>query len=163
MLEDNQSFFQTVLAAGAILSGFCGTFLSFRIGRESNYYRQPALSFEQEGAVDIFIDLTHFTSAFFLLILASLCAVVFGFLLPLLAIAGWSWALARPELTVGGLVAAVVLLMGYFLDELVHYKILRFDRLIHDAKEWGDEKFIVTGAIITAFGGAYVVWDAFGH
>ena len=83
MTEDPHSFFATLLTAGAILSGFCGTFLAFRIQSEANYYRQPALSFERGEARDISIDLTHFTSAFLLLILATLCAVIFGFVLPL--------------------------------------------------------------------------------
>jgi hypothetical protein len=58
-MSEATPFFESVLAAGAILSGFCGTFLSFRINRESNYYRQPALSYEEEKAKDIYIGRTH--------------------------------------------------------------------------------------------------------
>lgn len=130
--------------------------LSFGIQREANYYRQPALSYEQGQAKDILIGLTHFTSAFLLLILATLCSMLFGFLLPLLALAGWSWALARSWLAAGGLVAALILVAGYFLDELVHYRILSI-RLVNDAREWGGESVIAISAIVLALGVALLV------
>ena len=160
MSEDPHSLFAALLTAGAILSGFCGTFLSFRIQRESNYYRQPALSFQQKAAEDVYIGLTHFTSSLLLLILATLCVVIFGFLMPLLALAGSGWLLARPHLVISGLVATLVLLAGYFLDELVHYKILKTN-LVHDAKEWGRETVIVIAAILLAILGALIVFFIF--
>ena len=43
--ESAERFFAEVLSAGAILCGFCGTFLSFRIQREAGYYRQVAIDF----------------------------------------------------------------------------------------------------------------------
>jgi hypothetical protein len=155
-IEDTHSFFETILTAGAILTGFCGTFLSFRIQREANYYRQIALSFEKRKAEDVLIRLTHFTSAFLLLVLATICTIFFGFLLPLFAVAGSSWA-ALPELMVGGLVAALVLLVGYFFDELVHYEILSTN-LVNDAQEWGKEWVIVAIAILVAIGLGSAGW-----
>jgi len=135
-------FFDAIISAGAILSGFCGTFLSFRIQREANYYRQPALDFKTRKARDVYIGLTHFTSAFLLLILATIFSTFFGFLIPLLALAGSAWASAQTELVVGGLVAALILLLAYFLDELVHYRIINIG-LLNDAREWRSEWAIV--------------------
>jgi len=140
------SFYESVIAAGAILSGFCGTFLSFRIQREANYHRQPALSFEAGQAKDVHIGLTHFTSSFLLLCLGSLCSVVFGFLIPLFALAGPPWAQSCVGTVVAGLVAALVLIGGYFFDELVHYRILS-GRLVDDAREWRGEIGIVIGGL----------------
>ena len=77
---DNMQFYEAVINAGAILAGFCSTFLVFRIQRESNYYRQSALSYEQGKAKDIYIGLTHFTSSFLLIILAATVSMVFGLL-----------------------------------------------------------------------------------
>ena len=68
-----------MLTAGAILSGFCGTFLAFRIQREAAYYRQPAVDYHGNKGKDVYIGLTHFTSAFLLLALATVCSVTFGF------------------------------------------------------------------------------------
>jgi hypothetical protein len=87
MTADLQAFFAASLSAGAILTGFCGTFLSFRIQREANYCRQPVLDFQSGTAKDVCIGLSHFSSSFLLLILASLLAVAFGFVSPLLALA----------------------------------------------------------------------------
>ena len=142
-------FFEAIINAGAILAGFCGTFLAFRIQREANYYRQPVLDYEKGKAKDILIGLTHFTSAFLLLILATVCAIVFGFLFPLLALAGLPWALTQVSLVVSGIVASLILLIAYFLDELIHYRVLSRN-LVNDAREWGSEKKIVIGALIVA-------------
>jgi hypothetical protein len=149
-IEATASFYESVLGAGAILSGFCGTFLSFRIQREANYHRQPAVSFDAGDAKDVFIGLTHFTSSFFLLILGTLCSVVFGFLLPLFGIAGLSLAPRNVGVVVGGLSAALVLIAAYFLDELVHYGILRVGRLLNDAREWRGESIIVAIGVMGA-------------
>lgn len=43
---------QSLLQAGAILAGFCGTFLAFRIQREASYYRQPVADFDTGRAAD---------------------------------------------------------------------------------------------------------------
>lgn len=159
-MSEATPFFESVLAAGAILSGFCGTFLSFRINRESNYYRQPALSYEEENAKDIYIGRTHFTSSFLLLSLATLCSIAFGVLFPLFAVAGSAWISARPEIVVAGLVATLVLILAYFLDELVHYRILS-NKLMNDVHEWGAERWIVVGGIALAVVGAGTAWWAF--
>ena len=82
-----RDFYVAVLTAGTLLTGFSGTFLTFRIQREANYYRQPALSYDQEDARDIFIGLSHFTSSFLLIICSVVLDIVFGFLLPLVALA----------------------------------------------------------------------------
>src|SRR5258706_15088191 len=124
MTEADQRFFEVVISAGAIVAGFCSSFLVFRIQRESNYYRQPALSFEHKEARDVYIGLTHFTSSLLLLILAAFCSLVFGFVIPLLALSGVNVWFAKPGYVASGLVASVILLFGYFVDEMVHYGIL---------------------------------------
>lgn len=155
MNSDPLAFYESIIGAGAILSGFCGTFLSFRIQREANYYRQPVVSFEQEKAKDIYVGLTHFSSAFLLLILGTICSVIFGFLLPLFALAGWVWPLGHRNVVVGGLVAALILVATYFLDELVHYKILS-SRLLNDVNEWRRESFVWVGGILIAATAFYI-------
>jgi len=42
-------FYEAALTAGAITSGFIGTFLAFRIQREAGYYRQVGAGFH-DGA-----------------------------------------------------------------------------------------------------------------
>jgi len=66
-----REFYSSVTTAGAILAGFSGTFLSFRIQRESNYYRQ--VSIERGEARDVYIGLSHFTSSFMLIICSTFC------------------------------------------------------------------------------------------
>jgi hypothetical protein len=65
----------------------------------------------------------RFSSAFFLLLLAAICTLLLGFVLPLFALSGVSWA-ARPDLMIGGLVFSLVLFMAYFYEELINYGIL---------------------------------------
>ncbi|MBI4463786.1 MAG: hypothetical protein HY647_03680 [Acidobacteria bacterium] len=161
MPTDSRSFFEAMIGAGAILAGFCGTFLSFRIQREANYYRQPAVDYQGGKGRDVNIGLQHFTSAFFLLLLGTLCSTIFGFLFPLFALAGSGWVLAKPSLVVGGLVAALVFVAAYFLDELVHYKILSCRRLGKDVADWkGEWVFVVVGVLLAVAGGctAYYVF-----
>lgn len=150
-----ESFFGSVLSAGAILSGFCGTFLSFRLQREATYYRQPAVDFreqdETKNSKDIYIGLTHFTSGLFLLILATVCTVVFGVLLPLLALSGYASVASRTGLIVGGIIAGLLLIAAYFLDELVHYEILKWSRLADDIRDWKKEWWVVALAVLCAF------------
>jgi hypothetical protein len=38
LMDNEHQFFGAVVDAGAILAGFCSTFLVFRIQREANYY-----------------------------------------------------------------------------------------------------------------------------
>ena len=87
--SDDLAYFAACLSAGAILTGFCGTFLSFRIQREATYYRQPVCDFASGKARDVAIGLSHFSSPFLLLILGTLLAAAFGFVCPLLAISGF--------------------------------------------------------------------------
>src|SRR5205807_8871788 len=94
----DKDFYSAVLAAGAILTGFSGTFLQFRIQRESSYYRQPALSYEEGKAKDIVIGLSHFTSSFLLIICAVILEIVFGFCLPLFALANSATVFISPRL-----------------------------------------------------------------
>lgn len=149
MLLNPDLFFPSALSAGAILSGFCGTFLAFRLQREASYYRQVALDFERREAKDIFIGLTHFTRALLLLILATTCAAVFGFIFPLLALHGSNWFAARSGYVVGGMIGSLILLFAYFADELVHYRIIT-GRLAQDAIEWKNEWWLVAIGIVAA-------------
>lgn len=137
-----------MLNAGAILSGFCGTFLAFRIQREAAYYRQPAVDYHGNKGKDVYIGLTHFTSAFLLLVLATVCSVIFGFVFPLLALSGSEWISAKPGLVVGGMIAAVLLIAAYFLAELIHYEILR--NLHSDVREWKREWWVVGLGVLSA-------------
>ena len=143
-----ESFFGSALSAGAILSGFCGTFLVFRIQREATYYRQPVVDYREERGKDVFIGLTHFTSAFFLLVLATICSALFGFVLPLLALGGSEQIIRRPGVVVGGMIAALLLIVGYFLAELIHYQILR--RLRSNVREWKGEWWVVACDLLLA-------------
>lgn len=143
-----ETFFGFVLSAGAILSGFCGTFLVFRIQREAAYYRQPVVDYCEEKGKDVFIGLTHFSSAFLLLVLATACSATFGFVFPLLALSGSAWITARPGLVVGGMIAALLLIAAYFIDELIHYQILR--KLGSDAREWKCEWWVVGLGLLSA-------------
>jgi len=140
-------FYESIIAAGAILSGFCGAFLAFRIQREANYYRQPSV----EKGEDVFVGLTHFSSSFLLLILGTCCSVVFGFLAPLLGLAGVAWILANPRIVTAGLVGSLVLIAGYFVDELVHYEIVSVSlRPRYDKAGWRRELPVVIGSAIGA-------------
>ncbi len=132
----DKDFYTAVLTAGTILTGFTGSFLQFRIQREANYYRQPALSFEKAEAKDIFIGLSHFTSSFLLVMCAVILEIIFGFCLPLLAMANAHLSFISSRLVVAGLIAALIFLVGYFCAELVHYQILN-RRLLYDKNEWG--------------------------
>jgi hypothetical protein len=143
-----ESFFGSALTAGAILSGFCATFLVFRIQREAAYYRQPLVDYREGKGKDVFIGLTHFSSAFLLLSLATVCSATFGFACPLLALSGSAWVADRPGLVVGGIVGALLLVAAYILDELVHYDILR--RLGSDAREWRREWWVVGLGVLLA-------------
>jgi hypothetical protein len=142
-------FFGAALSAGAILSGFCGTFLAFRIQREASYYRQAAVDFHEGTGKDIFVGLTHFSSAFLLLVLATLFSGTFGFVFPLLALYGSRWFVFHAGLVVGGMIASLLLIAAYFVDELIHYRIIS-GRLAHDASEWKREWWVVTIGILAA-------------
>ena len=149
MDEQALIFFSTVINAGAILSGFCGTFLSFRIQREAAYYRQVALSYDEEAAKDIEVGLSHFTTPLLLLLMATLLAIAFGFIIPLFALAGLTWATTKVAMTAAGLAAAVAFLLGYFANELHHYGV--FSAGLHsDRSEWVREAPIVAVTFLLA-------------
>ena len=145
----DRDFFSAALSAGAILSGFCGTFLAFRLQREASYYRQVALDFGRRKAKDVPIGLTRFTSALLLLVLATMFAAVFGFVFPLLALRHYSWFGDRAGYVVGGVIASLILLFAYFADELFHYRII-FKRLAPDVHDWKREWWIVALGISVA-------------
>jgi len=149
MEHDPNTFFSAVISAGAILSGFCGTFLAFRIQREAGYYRQ---SEDKAG------NLSHFTSSLLLLILATISSIFFGVLIPLFALADPSLGVGSVPLVVAGLVAAIVLILGYFFNELFHYHVFKF--LNNTSGEWKRERLVWIGALLAAFvagGCAYFV------
>ncbi|NJC00235.1 hypothetical protein GGR63_000122 [Xanthomonas sp. 3272] len=144
MAENLNEFFSASLAAGAILTGFCGTFLSFRIQREASYYRQPAVDFRTGKGRDVFIGLSHFTSSFLLLAVATLLAIVFGFALPLLALYGLN---VSRQAVVIGILNSLLFVCAYFVCEMVHYGILN-RRLLHDRAEWGRSKGLVAATCL---------------
>ena len=146
MSVDHATFFSACLSAGAILSGFCGTFLSFRIQREAMYYRQPALDFASRTAKDVPILLSHFSSSFLLLIIASVLALGFGFVLPLLALAD---VVVSRRLVVAGMLVSVLFVASYFLCEMRHYGVLD-NRLLNDRREWGKSKVLVGTTFVLA-------------
>ena len=78
------------------------------------------------------------------LVLGSLLAIAFGFVLPLLALAGA--AAIRPSAVVAGMLSSIVFVVAYFSCEMVHYGVLN-RRLLNDRKEWGR----ATGTVIFAF------------
>ena len=144
-----KDFYTAVLAAGAILTGFSGSFLQFRIQRESNYYRQPAVSYEENKGRDVFIGLSHFSGSFFLIICAIVLEMIFGFCLPLLALANADLSAVNPKIIAAGLIAALIFLLGYFAAELVHYEIINV-KLLNDRREWGRQWPLVISTFVVA-------------
>lgn len=152
----DKEFYTSVMSAGAILTGFSGTFLQFRIQREANYYRQPALSYEEKKAYDIDIGLSHFTTSFLLIIISSLMSIIFGFVLPLATIVN-ILSFVTPKLVASGLFAALVFLVGYFCAELVHYRILS-TRLLNDRREWGKQwGVVIVSTLLAVLGSAAIL------
>jgi hypothetical protein len=143
----NPQFFQDVINVGAILAGFCGTFLVFRIQREADYFRNPS----EDNIGD-----QHFTSSFLLLILASLLILVIGVLFPLFFISGVRWSFLTAEIVVAGLLSALVLLVGYFVDELVHYEII-LRKWRTEFEDWNREWPIIAFFGIASIS-VFIVW-----
>jgi hypothetical protein len=137
-----ENFFGDALAAGAILTGFCGTFLSFRIEREAEYHRKPD---SQPDSV----SLSHFSASFLILISASVITMIFGTALPLLGLSGVTSKWITIKLITAGLFAGLALIVGYFAVELVHYDI-RFNKLRSDKEEWKREMPIVIVSFLLA-------------
>ncbi len=149
-----EHFYEAALIAGAILTGFNGTFLSFRIQREANYYRQPVATFKEGSesgrGQDAYIGLSHFTSSFFLIIVGALCSAIFGVLLPLSALAHWDLLPHSPACVLAGIIASAALVAGYFFDELFHYEIIKLNRLWQDVLDWKWEWAIVVASVLLA-------------
>jgi hypothetical protein len=130
MMEELGRVYEAALAGGAVLSGFIGTFLSFRIAREANYYSQPVFDCKQQKWKSAEINLSHFPPSLLLIILSWVGSTLFGLLCPL-------WALARrspspsPALIFAGILSSIILVAAYFLVEMVHYRMFRF--------KWGSE------------------------
>ncbi len=154
MDQDPGRFYQAALTAGSILSGFIGTFLSFRIQRESNYYRQPFMYRETEKtkSESVHVGQSQFPSSLLLVILGAVCAVLFGVFFPLSAVAGWGPLTLRPPTILAGIVASLVLVAAYFLNELTHYEILKLPRLRQDLARWSksDVALVVGGILLAA-------------
>jgi drug/metabolite transporter (DMT)-like permease len=141
--SDLTNFFAASLNVGAILAGFCATFLSFRIQREAGYYRSPDGSGKNRS---------HFTASLLLLLLATLCTAVCGIVLPLLALIG-SGPRISPRLIVGGVIGGLLLLAAYFVTELRHYDVFKI--LKNDLAEWKRELPLVAVGVI---GAAFCFW-----
>jgi hypothetical protein len=146
MTFEPRSFYSTVVGAGAILMGFCGTFLAFRIQREAGYHRSPAT----DRGKDTYFGLTQFTSSLLLLLVATAGSMTFGFVLPLFELSGIFPTDLNPKLVVGGLTATCMLIAGYFVDELVHYYVFKFIK--SDRKEWKREGPVVVATLLLAVG-----------
>jgi hypothetical protein len=114
-------------------------FLAFRIQREADFYRTPGHGWGEQ----------HFTSSFFLIILGTLTITLFGVVFPLVYLSGVKPNWLTSKLVVAGMLAAIVLLVGYFADELVHYRILRPD-LRGWRREWPLVAVTVLLAVLTA-------------
>jgi hypothetical protein len=143
--EQLAQFYEAALTAGSIIFGFVGTFLNFRIQREANYHRQPG---PDSDGQDVYLGLSHFTSSLALIILAGFIAMIFGVFEPLAALAHWTTIASSPACIVSGIVVSLILIVGYFFDELFHYKIT----CKLDSEGWRREWWIVGVTVILAVG-----------
>ena len=125
------------LSAGAIIAGFGATFLAFRVQREAQFYRVPGQTFNEQ----------RFSSSFLLIIFATTLAVLAGVVTPLLGIQGVAPAWLTPGVAVSGLLGSITLIVGYFLDELVHYRIIGCNWRSGISDEWRREKPILYGSL----------------
>lgn len=123
MISDS-TFYPAVLNAGAILWGFCGTFLAFRIQREASYFRQPVLDFHTATGKNVTLKMQQLSCSFVVLLFATLSSAVFGFILPLLGLNGHVACYTQHNFLVGGLIFSLVLILSYFVAELYHYRII---------------------------------------
>lgn len=135
-----ENFYDASLAAGAILSGFIGTFLNFRIQREAMYYRQPVLEWNNDNpggrAKDVFVDRSRFPLSLVVILLGALVSILYGVFLPLSALAHWNLCAVSPATILAGLVASIVLVATYFCVEMLHYKMFRVDRTSWANESW---------------------------
>jgi hypothetical protein len=137
MTEHLEKFYEAALTAGAILSGFIGTFLNFRIEREASYFRSPQGTMRNQQ---------HFTSSFFLIITSAICSVVFGIVLPLFALAQGDRFAVSPATILAGIIGSLVVVGANFFDELFHYEII----CKPDCEGWKRELWIVVGGVLLA-------------
>jgi hypothetical protein len=141
-IDSARDFFFSTMTAGAIVAGFCGTFLSFRIQREAQFFRTPEKSH----------GIQHFTSSFMLILLATLVAMLVGVVMPVLYLAGFRPTWINPRAAAGGYLAAMVLVVGYFANELLHYRLVFRDQLGANAQdaEWRRESIVWVPALVLA-------------
>ena len=128
---------------GAILAGFCGTFLAIKIQREASYHREPG--------GDNKTSLSHFTASLLVLVLATVWTSVFGVVLPLSVLGGSRMSIS-PGLVTGGVFGGLVLLATYFVLELIHYKVFKIiEKDGKDQKAWKQETpYVVIGFLFAA-------------
>jgi hypothetical protein len=140
-----EHLYESALTAGAILSGFIGTFLTFRIQREAGYYRQPVLDFSTQEGRDARVDLSRFPVSLLLILPAAVLSILCGMFLPLAGLAHWKRCMASPGFVLGGIVASLVLVAVYFVAEMFHYRMFRISRA-----EWRREGWIAAVGISIA-------------
>ena len=76
---------------------------------------------------------------------------------PLFGLAGKVWYLINPLFAVSGLVSALVLLAGYFVDELVHYEII-WKKWRSPGRGWRREWPIVVCTLLAAMGSSALTY-----
>ena len=148
--------FGDALTAGAVLTGFCGTFLSFRIQREAEYHRKPSDSEDASNPS----SLSHFSPSFLILLLASVVTMIFGTVLPLLGLIHVATNWITLKLITAEFFAGLTLIGGYFAVELVHYDI-RLNKLENDKAEWRRELPIIFGTVIVATAFFVITFEVF--
>ena len=157
------TFYTDILTAGAILTGFSGTFLQFRIQREASYFRQPVLKFFDHDecnygrGVDAEVNLSHLSAAFLRIIFSTLSSMIFGFVLPL-AVKIDVLVISKKAI-VAGLFISVAFLIGYFISELHHYRVFRF--LKNDSAEWLRQIPVLAASVVLATIGGLFAFGVF--
>jgi hypothetical protein len=122
-------FFEAAIDAGAILTGFYATFLVFRIQREAEYYRSKGKQ--------------QFSASLLLLILGMSVTAVMCVGFPLLRLANPEFASVgalKSNIVVRGFIASGILAAGYFLIELIHYRIILYDPPLESTEDVGQVK-----------------------
>ena len=144
-----EAFYEGALTAGSVFAGFIGTFLSFRIQREANYYRQPVPGCD--GKKDVYLGLSQFPVSLLLILLGAVCALIWGVCFPLLALA--HQFVVSPATVLAGLAACVCFVFSYFVAELFHYEIICKVNKNDWAKEgwiaWSGTSMAIIVALIT--------------
>ncbi len=107
MSQDLTTFYSAMLTVASILAGFYGTFLSFRLQREAQFFRNRRQQ--------------HTTPSLLVLVMGIVMLGWFGIWQPLSFFAG---RVVSQESTIRGVVTALLLGVAYFVLELLHYEIL---------------------------------------